>query len=282
MSLKKEFNYSDKNFQFLKKKVKQLAGISLADSKNEMVYSRVSRLLRQYRFDNFDAYCDSLKQNNPKMINEFVNAITTNFTSFMREAHHFVFLKEKILPELVRLKAQSKKIRIWSAGCSTGEEAFSISFVVSDFFKNHPGWDVKILATDIDSDALNKAELAVYPSESIEDLPHAYQLNPDNYIEYDSSRHSFKIKNNFKQMVAFKNFNLMSQDAWPMAGPFDVIFCRNVLIYFDRSAQYEVVQKFSKLLSVQGFLILGHSESLLGALPEQLKFINGTIYRRSE
>lgn len=130
--VEREFQFSDANFQFLKWKIKQLAGINLADTKNELVYSRISRLLRLNHLKSFDEYCERLNQNIPDINNEFINAITTNFTSFIRESHHFDYLRQKILPELFQLNAYEKRIRIWSAGCSTGEEPYSISFVVND------------------------------------------------------------------------------------------------------------------------------------------------------
>lgn len=277
----REYPFSESNFQFLKMKVKQLAGINLADTKNELVYSRISRLVRLHHFNNFDDYCAHLNQNDPLMEREFVNAITTNFTSFMRENHHFDYLREKILPELLIRNSLNKRLRIWSAGCSTGEEAYSISFIVNDCLMNQSNWDAKILATDIDSDALNKAKSGIYPFDVVDDISTPYRLNKFCYFSLENPKERiYKVNDDYKKMVHFKQFNLMSKEAWPMSGPFDVIFCRNVMIYFERAAQHQVIKSLTNLLADNGFLILGHSESVPSMMQNQLKFIDRTIYRR--
>lgn len=280
MSVERDFQYSDKNFQFLRKKVKEIAGINLVDTKNELVYSRVSRLLRQYNFKTFDEYCEHLKKNNPQMLTEFINAITTNFTSFMRENHHFEFLRKCILPQIAHEKYHQKRLRIWSAGCSTGEEPYSVSFVVNDFFGKRNDWDIKILATDIDSDALYKAQQAIYRFDALENMPSEYQMHIDKYFDYFKMQDTYHVKDSYKRNVYFKRFNLMSNKTWPMHGPFDAIFCRNVMIYFERNAQVELIKAFINLLDIHGFLILGHSESVPGNLQAQLKFVDETIYQR--
>lgn len=280
MNTEREFQFTPKNFEFLRSKVLKLAGIKLADTKNVLVYSRISRLLRQHNFTSFDQYCDYLNQNAPNAESEFINAITTNFTAFMRESHHFEYLYSSLLPEIIVRNQRYKKIRIWSAGCSTGEEPYSISFVVKDVLADNL-WDIKILATDIDSDALNKAELGVYSLESIEQMPDQYRTNKLRYFNLlDREKHLYSIKDEYRNIVYIKEFNLMSQEPWPMHGPFDVIFCRNVMIYFDRPAQHHVISVFANLLSINGFLILGHSESVPGNMLTQLKYIDRTIYRR--
>lgn len=280
MSIERDFQYNDKNFQFLRKKVKEIAGINLVDTKNELVYSRISRLLRQYHFKSFDEYCNHLNNNNPQMLTEFINAITTNFTSFMRERHHFEFLRTHILPQVYQTKSKEKRLRIWSAGCSTGEEPYSISFVVNDFFGTRNDWDIKILATDIDSDALYKAQQGIYRYDALENMPHSYQMGIENFFDRYELQDTYHVKDKYKRNVYFKRFNLMCNNTWPMRGPFDVIFCRNVMIYFERSAQVELIKAFLKLIDLNGYLILGHSESVPGNLQSQLKFVDETIYQR--
>ncbi|MBS0290208.1 MAG: protein-glutamate O-methyltransferase CheR [Proteobacteria bacterium] len=278
MTLEREFQYSDKNFQFLKKKVKQFAGINLSDTKNELVYSRVSRLLRQYHLKTFDEYCDKLKQDDEQMIKEFVNAITTNYTTFMREPYHFDYLSHTILPH-IKLNAKAKKLRIWSAGCSTGEEPYSISFIVNAIFGNDTDWDIKILATDVDSDALHKAKEAIYSQDIIKEVTNHYKLFLERYFdEATFDRRLFVVKEEYRKNIYFKLFNLMSKE-WPMHGPFDIIFCRNVMIYFDRPTQEILIPKFVNLLSQKGYLILGPSEAFLQSqLP--LKCVEGSIFRK--
>ena len=199
---KREFEYTDRNFQFLKMKVKSLTGIHLADTKNELVYSRISRLLRRYNFRNFDEYCESLNRHNPQIENEFINAITTNFTSFMRESHHFDYMRKILLPEIIARNMVSKKIRIWSAGCSTGEEAYSVSFVVNDVFKENLNWDIKILATDIDSDVLETAQCGIYGYDSIEHMPEYYHQNLSRYFRVvDKEKELYEVKDYYKKIV---------------------------------------------------------------------------------
>ncbi|MCS5712007.1 CheR family methyltransferase [Candidatus Berkiella aquae] len=276
-----EFQFSDKNFQYLKQKVFQLTGINLSDSKTALVYSRISRLLRQNHFNDFDEYCNYLEQHEPKAEREFINAITTNFTSFMREEHHFEYLQEVLLPEIIERNRLKKRIRIWSAGCSTGEEPYSISFVVNDVLKDIQDWDVKILATDIDSDALLTAENGLYKDKDVEQISASYLKRKARYFDlYDSQTKTYSINNQFRKIIYFKYFNLMCKEGWPMQGPFDIIFCRNVMIYFDRFSQNQIINTFCNLLAVKGYLILGHSESVPSSIQNKLKYVDRTIYQR--
>lgn len=276
----KEFQFTTENFQFLKMKIFKLAGIHLADSKTALVYSRVSRLLRQYHFKNFDEYCRHLNQGDPQIEHDFINAITTNYTAFMRENHHFEYLRDLILPNIIKRNVNNKRIRIWSAGCSTGEEAYSIGFVLYDFLSELSGWDIKILATDIDSDVIAFAKNGVYKENDIHQLPEYYLQRLKRYFVLNSDEKTGTIKEQLKKIVHFKLFNLMCHDAWPMQGPFDIIFCRNVIIYFDRNAQNYTIDNLTNLLSLNGYLILGHSESVHSLHQNKLKYVDRTIYQR--
>ncbi|HRE31260.1 MAG TPA: protein-glutamate O-methyltransferase CheR [Candidatus Berkiella sp.] len=276
-----EFQFSEKNFQYLKRKIFQLTGINLSDSKTALVYSRISQLLRQNHFNDFDEYCNYLEQSEPKAEHEFINAVTTNFTSFMREEHHFEYLQEFLLPEIIQRNRLKKRIRIWSAGCSTGEEPYSISFVVNDVMKDIQNWDVKILATDIDSDALLTAESGLYKDKDVEQISTHYLKRKARYFDlYDSQTKTYSINGLFRKIIYFKYFNLMCKEDWPMQGPFDVIFCRNVMIYFDRLSQNQIINTFCNLLSLKGYLILGHSESVPSSIQNKLKYVDRTIYQR--
>lgn len=276
----KEYPFTAKNFQFLKSKILELAGIKLADSKTALVYSRVSRLIRQYHFNSFDEYCNCLNQGDPQIEDDFINTITTNYTAFMREKHHFEYLKKSILPELIERNAESKRIRIWSAGCSTGEEPYSICIVVHDSIPNMDHWDIKILATDIDSEVLRIAKNGTYKETDIKQMADYYSNRATEYFNFNINSKSGTINERLKKLVHFKLFNLMCNDAWPMHGPFDIIFCRNVMIYFDRTAQNSIINHLTNLLSVNGYLILGHSESVHSLTLNKLKYIDKTIYQR--
>lgn len=275
-----EYQYTSKNFQFLKMKIFKLAGIRLSDSKTALVYSRVSRLLRQYHFKDFDEYCSCLSQGDPQIEHDFINAITTNYTAFMREAHHFEYLKNVILPMIIKRNTQSKRLRIWSAGCSTGEEPYSISLILHDFLPELKEWDVKILATDIDSEVLEIAKRGIYKDNDITQLPDYYSKRINQYFTMSADSKSGTVREQLKKFVHFKQFNLMCNDDWPMQGPFDIIFCRNVIIYFDREAQNYIIDHLTHLLSQNGFLILGHSESVHSLNQNKLKYVDRTIYQR--
>lgn len=280
-SLEREFKFTEHNFQYLKLKVLALTGIKMSDSKDALIYSRISRLLRQHNFKSFDEYCEYLNKNDPVIENEFINAVTTNYTSFMRENHHFEYLKKVIIPEIIKHNLNSKRIRIWSAGCSTGEEAYSISFIVNEILNGKVDWDVKILATDIDSDALKKAQAGLYSNEIIDQIPMSSMLRKSMYFNSTSSDNTvYEVNPIYKKNVYFKYFNLMSGEPWPMQGPFDVIFCRNVMIYFDRKSQEQIINTFLKLLSLRGFLILGHSESIPMSIQKHFIYLDKTVYRR--
>ena len=151
--MSREFKFTDQHFNFIRTLVAEKTGISLSEAKRDMVYSRLTRRLRKLDIGGFDQYCNLLRQENEDELIQFINAITTNLTSFFRENHHFEYLKDKILPALFANKTQ-KRLRIWSAGCSTGEEPYSIAMVVNEFVSRHRGWDIKILATDLDSNVV--------------------------------------------------------------------------------------------------------------------------------
>jgi len=275
------YNFSERNFIFLKNRIKKIAGIHLSDAKMELVCSRVSRVIRKYNLNNFDEFCSKLSKD-AKLESDFVNAITTNYTSFMREDVHFDFLKYVILPYLIK-KANSngKRVRVWSAGCSSGEEPYSISFIMTPKMLEEK-IDFKILATDIDSSIIDKAKLGVYRN-ILDELPSAYHQYIDDWFYHDKKQPNYyAVKAKYKDNVWFKNFNLATNGEWPMSGPFDVIFCRNVMIYFDRVTQIQLIENFCNLLASNGFLILGHSESVPSQLLPRLKYLERTIYRRTQ
>ncbi|WP_206485553.1 protein-glutamate O-methyltransferase [Thalassotalea sp. G2M2-11] len=273
----RSFRLSDKEFNFICQYVYQAAGIVLNASKREMVYRRLTRVIRERKFTSFSQYCQLLKEQPEQEKNYFINAITTNLTSFFREQHHFDYLLSIELPRLIEKNKQQKRIRIWSSAASTGEEPYSIAMVVHQCCKNFLStWDVKILATDIDSDVLNKGKQGIYDERRIEDMPSHYVKN---YFSKGSgaNEHKVKVAKCLQELLTFKRLNLLHE--WPMKGPFDIIFCRNVIIYFDKKTQLDLFERYYDMLTPGGLLILGHSENL-GHYQQYFENVGRTIFRK--
>ncbi|AJQ96327.1 CheR family methyltransferase [Gynuella sunshinyii] len=277
MTTAEEFKYrqlpmTENDFRLIARVAYQLTGIVLADHKKNMVYSRIVRRVRKLGLPDFRSYCQILENPDDEEINEFVNAITTNLTSFFRESHHFESLRQKVIPQL--LTNPTKKVRIWSAGCSTGEEAYSIAIVLHEFFKNRREWDVKVLATDLDSNVLETGRQGVYERARVESLSQA-QIEASFII--DKHQETVTVKDNIKQYIRFNRLNLLNE--WPMQGHFDVIFCRNVVIYFDKVTQNKLFRRYADILNPQGYLFIGHSEQL-GEAAALFSYQGKTEYRK--
>lgn len=270
-----EATLSEKDFKFICDFVYKNTGIVLTESKREMVYRRLSRIVRERGFSSFTEYCDLLKSDPKAEINYFINAITTNLTSFFREQHHFDFMAKTELPRLLKAN-KNKRIRIWSSACSTGEEPYSIAMtVVKNIESAAKSWDVKILATDIDSNVLAKASEGIYQNKD-DLMPKEFKKRFFN-TGTGQNNQKIKVKDNVRSLITFKQLNLLHE--WPMRGPFDIIFCRNVIIYFDKETQSDLFLRFYQLLSPGGILILGHSESL-GKQQHHFENIGRTIFRK--
>ena len=266
-----EFNMSDAEFQRVADKVFEIAGIVLKDHKRQMVYTRLSRRLRALGMTSFTVYMDHLESGaGSREITEFSNAVTTNLTSFFREAHHFDHLRHEVLEPLG--KAGKSRIRVWSAGCSTGEEPYSIALTARAAARSMGGADFRILATDLDTNVLAKAKAGIYPEARVADVPSELRSGAMSRRGAD-----VEMSAQLKSMIAFRQLNLLH--AWPFRGPFDVIFCRNVLIYFDAETKAGLVRRYAEALTDDGILYLGHSESLLGE-HSLLSSEGRTIYRR--
>lgn len=266
-----EFNMSDAEFQRVADKVFEIAGIVLKDHKRQMVYTRLSRRLRALGMTSFTVYMDHLESGaGSREITEFSNAVTTNLTSFFRESHHFDHLRHEVLEPLG--KAGKSRIRVWSAGCSTGEEPYSIALTARAAARSMGGADFRILATDLDTNVLAKAKAGIYPEARVADVPSELRSGAMSRRGAD-----VEMSAQLKSMIAFRQLNLLH--AWPFRGPFDVIFCRNVLIYFDAETKAGLVRRYAEALTDDGILYLGHSESLLGEHP-LLSSEGRTIYRR--
>ncbi|SMF36469.1 MCP methyltransferase, CheR-type [Alteromonadaceae bacterium Bs31] len=268
----REFPMSDANFVQIKNIAYSLTGINLSNHKKNMVYGRLTRRLRRLSMNDFNQYCELISQEKCEEHVEFVNAITTNLTSFFRESHHFEYLANSVLPELYVKNKTTKKIRIWSAGCSTGEEPYSIAMVVKSLAMFN-AWDVKILATDLDSSVVDRAKIGVYPTERAEAIEARYRQ----YLSVNSRENVVRVKDPVRARITFKNLNLLS--SWPMKGPFDIIFCRNVVIYFDAETQRKLFDRYADILRSDGHLFIGHSESLHN-ITKRFTSLGRTIYQR--
>lgn len=251
--------FTDSDFGFLRDFVAERTGIVLSDAKREMVYGRLSRRIRELKLGSFGEYCSLIRNGSEQEAEQLTNLITTNVTSFFREPHHFEFLEFTVLPDLMKERAPSRRIRIWSAGCSSGEEPYSIGMVVLDVLGSIQDWDIKILATDLDRTALEKARAGMYSEERVVGISEERRLR---WFTRDpsSTTAAFRVSPKLSAMIQFNPLNLMHE--WPMRGIFDVIFCRNVVIYFDKSTQAALFDRYAEVLSDAGHLFIGHSETL--------------------
>ena len=273
-----EFRLSDRDFRHIRQLVSRHTGIALSEAKRDMVYSRLARRLRQLGLNNFKAYCQLLEGDEAETeLGHFTNAVTTNLTSFFREAHHFSYLGEQLLPELYRLKADERRLRIWSAGCSTGEEPYSIAMTVRENMPSGQDWDIRILATDLDTNVLASAERGIYTEERLQNIPQGRRRRWFHRGRGDNLG-LLSAKPELREMITFRQLNLMGD--WPMKGPFDIIFCRNVVIYFDKPTQSVLMERYAELMADHGHLFLGHSETLY-RVTERFKLIGQTIYGKA-
>jgi len=254
---RREFVYTRKDFERLCQLVDRHTGIQLASGKEDMLYGRLSRRLRKVGLDSFKAYIQLLEEDETgDEFGEFINSVTTNLTSFFREAHHFDYLKKTLLPELMQRNQASRRIRIWSAGSSTGEEPYSIAMTVAETMP--PGWDVKILATDLDTDVLLHGERGMYDETRIEGLSKAVVQRW--FVKSKSHPGKVRVKSELQDLIYFRQLNLLK--SWPMKGPIDIIFCRNVIIYFDMPTKQKLMDRYADMLVDGGHLFLGHSEAM--------------------
>lgn len=270
-----EFAFTDQHFKKVQALLKARAGIELAEGKRSLVYSRLARRVRALGLRDFGAYLDAVADPGRGEATNFLNALTTNVTSFFRESHHFDYLLKVFLPELER--EGRTRVRIWSAGCSSGEEPYSIASVLASFLEGRSGWDIKLLATDIDTEVLTFAHHGTYPESRIEGLPEGVLSKYFEPLGSGTNLH-YRAKSSIRSLITFKQLNLLG-GSWPMRGPFDAIFCRNVIIYFSQENRMELVKRYAGLLRPGGRLFLGHSESTRGEQFD-LEPCGKTIYRK--
>lgn len=272
-SQEREFAFSESDFRFLAELANKKTGIVLAEHKRDMVYSRISRRVRALGLKDFSQYCELMRgPQGEDELGHLVNAITTNLTHFFREKHHFDHLQKHLLEPLQQRGA--KRLRIWSAGCSSGMEPYSIAMTVKHSIKNISAWDARILATDIDTNMLDRGQRGLYAIEEYENVPPAYRED----VTKSGDKEHMQMSDELRRLIAFKHLNLLEH--WPMKGPFDVIFCRNVVIYFDKATQQRLFSRMADLLSPEGWLYIGHSENL-SKVTDRFELVGRTTYRKA-
>ncbi|SFR51697.1 protein-glutamate O-methyltransferase CheR [Thiomicrospira sp. ALE5] len=269
-----EFTFTDQDFKRVRTLVYEFAGIDLSESKRNLVYNRLAKRIRFLGQDSFNQYLDYVEAQGEDEFVMLINAITTNLTFFFRENHHFDHLANTVIPQLLQQNAASKKIRIWSAGCSTGEEPYSIAIVLKETVP--AGWDAKVIATDLDTNVLDTGRQGVYAIDRLKGVEHARVKRW--FLKGVAVNDGLvKAKPELQDMIKFGQVNLM-QD-WPIKGPVDVIFCRNVVIYFDKPTQTRLFNRYADLLVNNGHLFIGHSESL-NKVSDRFELLGQTIYRK--
>ncbi len=275
MDHEREFEFTRADFDYLRKLVTENTGIIADEDKYTMYYSRLARRVRKLGLKNFSEYRGFLNKNHDREIIELVNSVTTNLTSFFRENHHFEFLKDTIVPVLKN--RGNRKIRIWSAGCSTGEEPYSIAITLAQAIPDYKSWDIKILATDLDSNVVNKASSAVYEVSRVDGIDKT--LLKKYFKKGKGSNAGFvKVNQELVDLIEFKQLNLLHR--WPITDMMDCIFCRNVVIYFDKPTKNKLVERYAEQMIDEGHLFMGHSESLFKST-ERFKLLGKTIYQKT-
>lgn len=269
----REFDFSAQDFRYIQEFMLRETGISLSERKNSMVYGRLARRLRRTGISNFQEYFARVESDLDERV-AFINALTTNKTQFFREKHHFDYLAGTLVPEW-RQKS-NKRIRIWSAGCSTGEEPYTIASTLAATGVLSGGYDCKILATDLDTQVLEVAQNGTYGIEATKVIPE--DILRHGFIRGKGQKQELlKVKPSVRQAITFKQLNLTA--AWPHKGPLDAIFCRNVMIYFEKDMQQQLIYRFWEKLGSGGILFIGHSESI-GQMGSRFENLGQTMFRK--
>ena len=268
----REFHFTPADFERVRKLIYKHAGISLAPIKQDMVYSRLARRLRARKLSTFEEYLARLEQGDKDEWETFVNSLTTNLTAFFRESHHFDILKKQLQ------ERTSRPLRIWCSAASTGEEPYSLAITACEAF-NSLTPPVEIVASDIDTNVLATASRGVYAMERVDRLPAA---RLQRFFLKGTGRQSgyVRVRPELQRLIQFMHVNLLDA-RWPVQGPLDALFCRNVMIYFDKPTQYQILKKFVPLLRDDGLMYAGHSESFLHAA-DLFRSLGRTVYERSD
>jgi len=267
---------TETQFRAISTLVKSICGIDLHDGKKELVKARLAKRIRLLGLQSFDDYIRLVREDvGGNELTGMLDSLSTNLTFFFRESAHFEYLRSVAIPRLIEQRRPQGRLRIWSAGCSTGEEPYSLAMLLLEHFPALRGWDVRILATDLSTRVLAQAREGVYDASRVKQVPAALA---GKYFEPDPRNgESYRVSGAARAMVTFARLNLMER--WPMTGPFDVIFCRNVMIYFDKPTQEDLVRRFHALLSPGCLLVVGHSESLTG-VAHAFHYVRPAVYQK--
>jgi chemotaxis protein methyltransferase CheR len=270
---------SEHDFRKVRDCVHELVGINLNEGKRELVVARLSKRVRQLGMKSVGDYLDYVREEQTQQeLITMLDALSTNLTSFWRESQHFEYVAKVTMPRLIARAQQTDnfRIRAWSAGCSSGEEPYSLAMVIQAALDRPIRWEIKLLATDLSTRMLAIAREGIYSPERIKPLPQDLRTR---FLSTESSDvgKRFRVANEIKALVTFARLNLMEN--WPMRGPMDFIFCRNVMIYFDKPTQAKLVHRFYDLLRPGGTLFIGHSESLTG-IEHTFRYVRPTVYEK--
>jgi len=267
---------SKKEFDQLAAYVKSNYGINLTEKKKTLVVGRLQNILQQMNFTSFSDYYDYVMSDTTgEAVTTLINKITTNHTFFMRKPDHFDFFASTVLPYLSATIKRPLDLRIWSAGCSSGEEPYTLAMIIADFFgPQKPLWDTRILATDISVNVIQKAKAGIYSNERIEGVPEAWKRKYFRKVD----ENNWAVVDSIRNEVIFRIFNLMNT-VFPFKRKFHVIFCRNVMIYFDQQTKMELVNRFYEYTEPGGYLFIGHSESL-NRDETKYKYVMPAVYRK--
>jgi len=269
---------TDAQFERISQLVRKLCGINLHTGKRELVKARLSKRLRSLGLSSFGDYVDFVQHDRTgNELTAMLDAISTNLTSFFREPAHFEYLARSVIARAVDgAERIGRGLRLWSAGCSSGEEPYSMAITVAESIPDLSRWDAKVLATDLSTDMLTRAAEGVYPKGRLQTLPPLIRGKYFTCVDTGPDRH-YRVNGPLRKLVHFARLNLMGQ--WPMSGPFDAIFCRNVMIYFDKPTQARLIERFWELLGPGGTLFIGHSESLAG-VQHRFRYVQPTVYEK--
>lgn len=271
-----KYGFDEQHFAQLRELVYTHTGIKLEETKRELVHRRFSPRLKELKMESFSDYIALVKSGDKDELVKFSNAITTNLTSFFRENHHFDFLKNECFPQLRERNRSSKKIRIWSAGCSTGPEPYSVAMVLREAIPDIDRWDAKILATDIDTQCLSTSAQGHYSEKVVETVSEERKNRWFTKTNVDGEQ-VYVPKDELKSLITFNPLNLLQP--FPFKGNFDVIICRNVFIYFDKPTQQKIIAKFAEHQNLDDYLVVGHSENL-SKVTSNYHLVGQTVYQR--
>lgn len=270
----REFDFTEQDFTRVKTLVYDFAGIDLNDSKKNLVYNRLAKRIRFLELNSFKQYLSFVEEQGESEFVHLINAITTNLTFFFREDHHFEYLAHTVIPSILERNKSSKKIRIWSAGCSTGEEPYSLAIVLKETVP--AGWDARVLATDLDTNVVETGRTGVYKMDRLKGVSEARKKRW--FLKGSGSMEgNVRVKPELQKIIDFGQINLMNE--WPIKEAIDVIFCRNVVIYFDKETQARLFDRYANLLPDNGHLFIGHSESLYKVC-DRFELLGQTIYKK--